>query len=224
MNGRPFRGFSKFKKDPQGGFVWEVGLSNEIQSLIDEPVWPLQGSELLDVFAPVNNVKCDYEYAIPGTTSGYPVYLQFNGKVCDFNALGDESNDEILAFYQKTCRLLAQSPESLTDLYTEKSAQDYRKWVEKKPYGDPYWRQKEIVSRGRRVIFLLNADPVFIVFYRPFTSTKQDLSDVRYEYIVREPKDNQLRLTNYNYSGFLSQFFDNRELFIDPFLKPLIDR
>jgi len=221
-SGKVLRRSFSFKKDQQGDLLWEAGPPNEIQCLINEIMQ--QSAESNNVFLPIAVTKLNYEYPVPGTTSGYTAYLQFNGKICDLDVFSDtaSTNDPILTFYQNAYRLFRDSPEAIANLYTPESAQKYRDWLKKT---DPNYisrQHMDIVTKGRKVIFLLNADPVFIVFYQPFVNAKKDLSDVRYEFIIREPKDSQLRLTNLNYSGFLSQFFDNRELFIDPFLKPLI--
>jgi hypothetical protein len=221
MKGGIFRGSFEFNKNSQGDLVWEVGVSDEISSLTGETT----KSKSYKYATQLDNIKCDYEYAIPGTTTGYPVYLQFNGKPCDFNVMDSNSNDEVLAFYQKTCRLLVQNPKLLADFYTEQSAKWYRSVIEKDPNAaDPYARQREIVRQGRKVVFLLNADPVFIVFYQPFKNPKKDFSDVQYEFIIRDSKDNQLKLTNYSSIASMSQFLDNKSLFIEPFLKPLLEK
>jgi hypothetical protein len=212
-----------FKKDQQDNLLWEAGPPNEIHCLIDEIMQ--QSAESPHVFSPVDTTKFDYEYPIPGTTSGYPAYLQFNGKICDLNVFSDTvaTTDPVLTFYQNAYRLFKNSPEAIADLYTPESAQKYRSWLKK---ADPNYISRlhaDTITKGRKVIFLLNADPVFIVFYQPIESARKDFADVRYEYIVKDPKSNQLRLTNLNYNGFLSQYFDNKELFINSFLKPLID-
>lgn len=216
-----FRGSFRFKKGPQDDFVWEIDIGDEVGSLISETT----RSQSSKFAIPLDGVKCDYEYAIPGTAAGHPVYLQFNGEVCDFNVMNDTTDNEILVFYQQTCHLLAESPELLVDFYTKKSAQRYSSIMEKYPkVSDPYLRQTEIIRQGRKVLFLLNADPVFIVFYHTIKSTMKFPEDVRYDYIIRDPKDSQLRLTNYSYYGLLSQFFSNKSLFIEPFLKPLLEK
>ena len=66
------------------------------------------------------------------------------------------------------------------------------------------------------MVFILNAKPFYFVFYRTSDGT------IRFQDIVRDPKDNQLKCTNFYYNDYVHQLLGSRELFVKPMLKSIV--
>ncbi len=163
-----------------------------------------------------------YQSTIPGSTDANPVFLEFNGRKYEFEVFGDQvaSGDEVLAFYQKAYQTIKNgSPESLAEFYTASSRQKYNKWLMDRgsSYITKYY--DGLIKGGRTVVFILDADPFFFVFYR---KSKGGTGSLQFDDVVRDPNDGKLKLTNLNYNESIHHFLKNTKLFVDPILRPLL--
>lgn len=187
-------------------------LSDVAQSMAKDP----------NVYVPISNREFVYEYPIAGTVPGEPAFLQFNGRRYDVDIFVDDvsPSDEVLHFYQQAYNVFRTDPRTtFPGYYTEKSRAKYLSWVSGMDQEKFSAYRQELLSKGRRVRFILDADPVYIVFHQ---STGNDRT-VRPEYIVRDPRSNgELRLTNFYFMSFLDAFIEDRELFYDPILKSIL--
>lgn len=157
--------------------------------------------------------KKDLKYKVPiyGENSKNPVSLQFDGRLVEFDIFkDDEPGDEILSFYQQTYKgLVLSSKTKAKNYYTKKSGDKFAKWVNKMEEHEFDAYRKDILERGRVVTFVMNLDPVFIVFYR-FNDERKDTYFVHYDYIVNSP-NNGLKLTNFYYYDRLDEIIKGEE-------------
>ena len=206
----PFRPMLSFEADSKGTYMWDITNPGALQSVLGDIMRFKAVSSPNSVS--LENRKFDYEVAIPDTNdTGHVAYLEFNGEKYDFNVFSDtivsiqKPTDEVVSFFQKKYLMLRNGCDraALGELYTDKSRQKYLQSI-KKPVSPSYtdWMFKDWATREKRVVFVMDAKPLYIVFCQ-----MPGLTSPFYSYIIRDPKDSQLKLTNYNCSGFLDDLF-----------------
>jgi hypothetical protein len=222
--GRPtaFRTWMKFHRNSTNELLWEpqIGRLDDFSELL--MCIMRQRARTEKEFKAVEKQGFTYELAIPGTIEGDTAYLQFNGKVYDCNIFEDsvDPNDEIMSFYQGAYHVLRdRSIEDFVQLYTSKSRENYMEWLTGKYKDYAKWYHEDLIKSGRKVVFILDAKPFYFVFYRKNHSRDKA---IRFADVVRDPTDNKLKLTNFNYFDYVHEFLNSKELFINPMLKPLL--
>lgn len=166
-------------------------------------------------FVAVENKKFEYEVPIPDTNNtGHVAYLQFNGEKYDFKVFSDilssidKPTDEVVSLFQmKYLMIKAAFPrEALADLYTDESRKEYLDWI-KNPESPSYleWCFKNAATVERKVRFVINADPLYIVLYRPGCAPLYN------PFVIRDPKDGRLKFAQFRCSGYLDDLFMNRQ-------------
>jgi hypothetical protein len=199
-----------FLADAKGTLMWDVKHPVALQSLLGE-VMRFEAVATPNV-VPLENRKFDYEVAIPDTNdTEHVVYLEFNGEKYDFDVFSDTINssekptDEVVSFFQKKYLMLSNGVdrEVLGELYTDKSRAKYLQSI-KEPVSEKYteWLFNDWATAEKKVRFVIDAKPLYIVFYQRSSNTV-----LSYSYIIRDPKDAQLKLTNFNCSVFLDDLF-----------------
>jgi len=199
-----------FVSGANGTFMWDMRNAGALKSLLGE-VMRFEAVATPNV-VPLENRKFDYEVAIPGTNdTEHVAYLEFNGEKYDFDVFSDtidspeKPTDEVVAFFQKKYLMLRDGAarEDLAELYTDKSRERYLKSI-KEPVSPAYTDKlfKNMATVKRRVRFVMDAKPLYIVFYQP-----SEWGSPGYSYIIRDPKDAQLKRTNFHCSGFLDDLF-----------------
>ena len=175
-------------------------VANTDQVLIREP-----GAVIIP-----DKVLTYYHVLLPCSTPENRVYLQFNGRVYDdFDLLNDtpDKDDEVLKFYQDTFRLLENKEyDKFADCYTEKSKANILKVMQK----------RELKVGKRKIRFILDADPLFIVF------TRHGFVNSDHDYIIRSKNDGKFKLTHFGYHGKFEGFITNKKLFREPVLDIII--
>jgi len=219
FSSEPFRATLRFDTSSENKFLWIPVSSrpSELTLLLTE--WVECRSKSPEAFQPIENATFDYEFAIPGTNGGHAVYLQFDGRPYEFDVFRDQAdpNDEILCFYQKAYHTLRdRSIEAFAEFFTVGSRDKYLEWLKKCDPSYLEWYHRDIIDGGRKVVFILNAKPFYFVFYRTSDGT------IRFQDIVRDPKDNQLKFTNFYYNDYVHQLLGSRELFVKPMLKSIV--
>jgi len=169
-----------------------------------------QNAESPSLFNPKVEVECGYEYLIAGTKDCNPVYIQFNGTRYNHNLLTDvpDPNDEVMRFYQKAHQSLFQdNPKEFAKYYTKMSKEKYLEWI-KNMRPEKVQVYLKDMKKGKKIFFIINAEPVYIIFYRPGFRER----NIRYDYIIRG-RDNAFKLTNFYYRSYFGQFVDEPTLF-----------
>lgn len=146
--------------------------------------------------------QCEFSFFVKDTTNDM-VKFKFNGKRYNLQTdkIPADNTDEVLAFYAKSQNALDLPLEEYAEFFTEKSKgkilDHYKEYPDQKEYLNKRNKQTPKIVR-----FILNADPVYIVFYRASThSTDQILDD--FDYVVKT-RDG-LKLTNFGYSDSFNQ-------------------
>ena len=198
-----------FDLDSNDDVVWDGSKADPLSILVNSIMQCMADNPKL--FVPLSEtVKFDYEVPIPNTTLGHTVYLQFNGKVYNVDVFKDKvnSSDPVLNFYLNAYKSFQDEKlEMFADFYTERSKAKYLKALSEtkaemiKDYHD------KTIENGRIVRFVLNADPFYIVFY----STCINKKELFYEYVVRDPKDGKLKLTNFCFFDLFDNFLNDKE-------------
>jgi hypothetical protein len=219
-----FRTWMTFRRNSAGQLRWtpRVDRLDDFSMLLVSIM--RQRARTDKQFQAVTKPGCTYEFALANTIEGDQAHLQFSGKVYDCNIFEERVDpaDEILSFYQAAYHVLRdKSVEDFVKFYTRKSAEKYRQWLTGKHKKYAKWYHQDLIESGRKVLFIMDAEPFYFVFYRKNRSSDKA---IRFEDIVRDPSDNKLKLTNYNYLDYLHEFLKNKELFINPILKPLLRR
>jgi len=183
-------------------------------------------------YAPVEP-RARYRYAFPvsglGTIRAHPVVLLFNGESLDVElfptatanatetASGPGAGPSLAAFRTAYGALKDRNVERFSESYTDKSRNKLRTWFQKmKPEEfDSYYAT---AMRPRALRFILDADPVTLVFYT--TGREKRL---RYEYVVKGAEG--YKLANAYSESFLDDVLGNPALFpteLESFLKNVL--
>ena len=206
----PFRARLKFVNTPRGKFSLTVENPSTLDSLLGEAMRRMAVSP--SKFVAMENKKFEYEVPIPDTNDTVHVaYLQFNGEKYDFSVFSDKLNyiekdtDEVVSFFQeKYLMIKAGVPrEDLAGLYTSESSQEYLEWAEDP--GPEEWRFEDWATVKKTVSFVIDAKPLYIVLYQRGNSKQ-----IYYQYIVRDPKDEKLKLANFHCIGYLDDLMNRQ--------------
>jgi len=214
----PLRRSFYFEKDRVGKFVWTASIPNTIDTLLTDIVQKNAGFP--GKYALIKNESFDYQYIIPGSTDEHPIYLQFNGKPYNVEVFTNqfEPSNEIINFYQKAYHVFKNmTAEDFAEFYTPVSRQKYREWATKMGKDSYNIHRQQTINAGRKVVFILNANPVYIVFHH-----RLDNEYIRYQYIVRNSDNQKLKLTSFFFEGYLDDYLKNQELFVEPILRKII--
>jgi len=207
-----------FVASEDGRFLWDGGRQGALNVLITDVMQKV--AETPADYAPVERPQVKYEYTIPSAGGGNPVCLGFNGKTYDFDVFGQEpdSSEELLSLYQRAYDALRKGEaKAFAECHTESSAKKFLGWIGQMGAEKFLEYRKEMEDSGRHVVFILDAWPMYIVFYQG-----SEAGDLKYEYLVRDTRTGQLKLTNFTFEGYLDDLLKDPELFIEPFLKPLL--
>lgn len=103
------------------------------------------------------------------------------------------------------------SREALAELYGGRSRESYLEWIQKADEaslksGANYldWHFKEMATVDRILRFILDADPLYIVFYQ-----KEGKDKLLNQFIVRDPENGQLKFRNFYVLDFFKQWLDS---------------
>lgn len=170
-------------------------------------------------YAPAQNLHLPYRYPLPlngksgpGTS---PVYLQFAGSPVDFNVFDESASlpvaDPALAFYQKACLALKRRAfDDFTGMFLAGSQERIKSEVALMKRSSGYFESQ---TKARYVKFVLNADPVFILFYAREPGGNWAADSLEYGYVVRDPESQGYRLANFHNEGEIDQLLQDPALF-----------
>ena len=210
----PFRAALRFVPTPEGTFLWNVENPDTLESLLGETMRQMAISPAK--FVALENRKFQYEVPIPDTNdTEHVAYLQFNGEKYDFKVFSDtlgpsnsKPTDEVVRLLQKKYLMIRDgSPrEALAEFYTDRSREKYLQWI-KNPESRTYleWCFKNMATVERKVRFVIDADPLYIVLYGP------GYAPLYNPFVIRDPKDGKLKFANFSLIGFLNDLFSNQE-------------
>ena len=177
-------------------------------------------------YQPVADPNRPFRYAFPlggnNTPGEFPVYLQFAGKSYNFSVYDEKATapDPFLAFYQKV--FLTFKKRAFDDyraFYTPGSQRKLQQLFTalNKEGMENFYRA---TTMDRYVKFVLDADPVYLVFYSGSAAPQWGAGALAYDFVVKDPNSGKLMMTNFGYEGILDDVLRNRKLFDQQVLKP----
>ena len=145
----------------------------------------------------------------------HPVSLLFDGMQMNFNVFeaAAPAPHPSLAFYRDAYNLLKKRafPE-FTKMFLPESQKGVTQWAERMGADDarPYF---EAMTSARYVKFLLEADPIFIVFYSSDPTDKWTASSLHHDYVVRDPQSGSFKLANLLFMSSLDDLLNDTDQF-----------
>lgn len=211
----PSRLTLRFVTTEKDEFLLLTGLLDAIGMLLSDRT--RQAAIFPEKYVPLKDKKFQYEIPIPNTEdTKYPAYIQFNGERYNFSIFSDEidsvkkTTDEVVKLFQKKYLMVKEgSPrEALAEFYTDRSKEKYLEWI-KNPESKNYleWSFKDWATTDRIVRFVVDADPLYIVFHQ----LKEGSSILSYAFMIRDPKDGKLKFTNLDCIGALTELLNDKE-------------
>lgn len=178
-----------------------------------------------DAYKPLPNINLRYEYPIPldgdAGTSAHPVFLEFDGSPMDF-PLGDQKvkpPTALLKFFRNAALAHQKGKDDLyASSFTPKSADKVRQWLASMKSSRRLANQPpQVPSALGNVKFVLNAEPVFLVFQAPTAGNDWAPENLTYSYILHQ--GGGYKIANYFYSTDLDDFLQNPSFFDKGVLK-----
>ncbi len=174
-------------------------------------------------YLPKETLTLKYKVPLVEDAEKNQAYLCFDGTVCDVNTYSDSiSSNEIISFYQEAYHTLRnQGIGEFSKYYTESSGKKFHDYYLKTDDYNKY-ALGELIKNERKIVFVLDGDPAYIVFYYnpKYKNTNDIMNHIKYEYIVRESRT--LKFTNFYYGDAFDQLLGNGEQLQNPFLKSFI--
>jgi hypothetical protein len=215
-----------------GGAIFEKSDSGDILYSLNEAITILpivtillhsveQQAESPGKFIPMESVKLKYEVPLVEGAKNHQAYFCCDGIPCDVNVFSDStgSTNEIVRFYKQAYLTLKnQNMTEFAQFYTEKSRDKIVEWLRTEPNMAELFRN-EAIRRERKIIFIINGDPVYIVFYYN-PNLRISVNSIKYDYIIRE--NGTLKLSNFGFKDYLYQLLQNPKYFIEPVIGPLL--
>lgn len=208
----------RFVRDENGELAYEGVQTEPIASLITNAhqIGQLQGPSERDLS------ELEYEYTLPGTDSS-PVKMHFNGTRFDVDAFDaqDTSQNEVVDYYVAATQALATgTPQQHAAFYAPYSSGRFADWALEQ--GDVRYEafRSDMIEYGSRVVFVLDAAPMHLVFFLPSNPAVQG-DPLRFVSVYDDP-DSGLRLANFYIEGLTENFIKKPAYFEEPFLRPYL--
>jgi hypothetical protein len=170
-------------------------------------------------FTPVADVHSKYR-AVLGSTgrttpSPHPIALQFDGVPLNFSVFdaAEPPANPVLAFYQDAyMKLKRRAFDDFVKTYAPESQRSAAKFAAnlKLANASEYF---DSLTSSRYVKFLLNADPVFLVFYSNDKSDKWSFNSLHHDYVVRDLQTGTYKLANFAFTSSFDDLLNDQDLF-----------
>ena len=189
----------------------EVNMEHPIEVLIVNNVF---GATLAGPIAK-SAAKKSIEYALPVEGPGNPganhVVLQFDGRALDFDVLDEKvaPSDDISRLYRAAYSALqAHDTDDYLKYFTATSREKLSKWFATLT---PAQLDSFLAATGgRKLQYVINAAPVYIVFYTSAQPMPNGM--MPYDYLLRQ-SEGKLVFANVSREGFLDDVLKNSALF-----------
>jgi hypothetical protein len=212
-----------FDKNNQLRLSW-VSSSTPVEAMVLNAFRAAQTEP--DAYKPLPNINLSYEYPIldgKAHTGAHTVFLEFDGSPMDF-PLADEkvkAPNPLLEFFRNAALAHQNGKDDLyASSFTPKSADTVRKWLasmesRRKLANQPPQTPSSLGS----VKFVLNADPVFLVFEAPTPGNDWTTENLTYSYILHE--GGAYKIANFSSAIELDDILQNPAFFDKRVLKPV---
>ncbi len=172
---------------------------------------------------PEPRARFAYSYDIPGTAAGELVRFHFNGHAVDFDPFDPGANPAhpALAVYARAwSAFMAGDLAGFAAHWTEFSRRRILEWAPDTA-SENYQRVRQVLrNAGRRVKFLLDADPVYFVFHHVTDPLAPEFR-MRYD-VMYVPPGGPPVLANFFTEGYIDDILKEPGFFEEPFLRPLL--
>ena len=184
------------------------------------------------LYKPISNLNVGYQYPIPvagpGDAGAHPVFFEFDGAPIDF-PIGDEkikAPTPLLEFLRNAAFAIRSGKDkSFAADFTPRSGKTISQWLaatKKRVQASAspasnYATAGLISAMMANVKFVLNADPVFLVFQAPGSGDNWMPQALSYSYVVRE--GGTYKIANFSSMNTLDDFLQNPGLFDKIILK-----
>jgi hypothetical protein len=150
----------------------------------------------------------------------HEVAMLFNGEPVEFDAFGETPvSNPLLLFYRKVFTAFkARKQEEFLAGHSAKSQAKLRQWWKtfNKDAEDAYY---STMVTGRWVKFVMDGDPVYIVFYSLNKGNNWTAGTLGYQYVVKNAQTQQYLISNVLSEGFLDDVIGKNDLFDQRVLK-----
>ncbi len=152
---------------------------------------------------------------VPGTSAKW----HFDGLTTSFQAFekspaGMPDHPVARFFHEAMQTLKSGDSDAYAKLFTSFSQQRLRDWAAGLPEGGYAQYVEDMVTEGRQVVFILEADPVSLVFYE--TPDKRTVYQA-----VFEQAEGSYQLANFFVEGIFDSMVKDEDFFLNPILRPL---
>jgi hypothetical protein len=176
----------------------------------------------------VDNPNTKFRYAFPlagkGNPGKHPVFLYFSGQAFDFPVYSENkpAPTPLLAEYRQT--YLAFKNKNYAEFTAAHTAESQIKLKEFMQLlsGNNGPQAIQRLTANKFVKFVLDADPVYFVFYGGFAGTDWPPGSLGYDYVYKDPGSGKFLLTNFLFQGFWDGVFRDTNLFNQLIFKPAI--
>jgi hypothetical protein len=184
------------------------------------------------VYKPISNLNVGYQYPIPlagpGDAGAHPVFFEFDGAPMDF-PIGDEkikAPTPLMEFLRNAAFAIRDGEDkSFAADFTPRSAKTISQWLaatKKRQQASTspasnYATAGLISAMMANVKFVLDADPIFLVFQAPGSGDNWMPQALSYSYVVRE--GGTYKIANFSSMNTLDDFLQDPALFDKNILK-----
>lgn len=187
-------------------------------------------------YKPVANINARYQYPVPveGASGAgpHPVFFEFDGTPMDFPLANEKVKPPmpVLEFLRQVSQTYqAGKYDAFASNFTEKSQLKVKQWIAalqnqraRRQAATPAAKQEKTelmpVSVGN-VKFVMNAEPLYIVFQAPTIGTGWAPAQLTYQYVLHQ--DGSYKIAEFGYSNFLDDLLQDQKLFDKRILKPM---
>ena len=195
------------------------------------------------VYKPISNINVDYQYPIPlagpGDAGAHPAFFEFDGAPMDF-PIGDEkikAPTPLLEFLRNAAFAIRSGKDkSFASDFTPRSRETISQWLaatEKREQAKQrsqasastasnYETAGLISAMMANVKFVLNADPIFLVFQARGSGDNWMPQALSYSYVLRE--GGTYKIANFSSMNTLDDFLQNPALFDKNILKQALKK
>ena len=184
------------------------------------------------MYKPISNLNVGYQYPIPvagpSDAGAHPVFFEFDGAPMDF-PIGDEkikAPTPLLEFLRNAAYAIRNGKDkSFAGDFTPRSGKTISEWLaatkkRQQASASPasnYATAGLISAMMANVKFVLDADPIFLVFQAPGSGDNWMPQALSYSYVVRE--GGTYKIANFSSMNTLDDFLQNPALFDKNILK-----
>jgi hypothetical protein len=218
LDGKPVNRVTRFSEQA-GSWLWADELrpstTRSMQSLLSA------AEQLLAENQPGARAveSMEFQHAVP--VPGLPARWMFNGFSTSWDAFGNGPvpDHPVTRAYASAVRSLYQGDfEAYAAAHLPFSAQRLRESVASMDNQQKAAFAESVRREGRKVTFVLDATPIFLVFY------ETDGRGLQYDTLLAPGDGSPVRLCNFFFEGFIDEILKDRGFFHDPVIRPIAGR